>query len=179
MSGSAHITTSIFELFKAGPGPSSSHTIAPMAAGLDFRTELASLEEDMLREAKSVAVRLLGSLSATGFGHGTHKAVVTGLLGFDPSSCPDALPGCVFSLPEDERVIAVGPFRFVPTPETIINDRIEHTYPYSNTMVCELRNADSAVLFSKTYYSVGGGFLQLPLHMPPERHNKFYRQRLY
>ncbi len=109
---------------------------------------------------KSIAVRLFGSFSATGFGHGTHKAVVTGLLGFDPSSCPDALPGGVFSLPEEERTIVVGPFRYVPEPETIINDRIEHTYPYSNTMVCELRNADGAVLFSKTYYSVGGGFLQ-------------------
>ncbi len=50
MSGSAPITTSIFELFKAGPGPSSSYTIAPMAAGLDFRVELASLGEEMLRE---------------------------------------------------------------------------------------------------------------------------------
>ena len=169
MSGTAPITTSIFELFKAGPGPSSSHTIAPMAAGLDFRTEIASLREETLREAKSISVRLLGSLSATGFGHGTHEAVLTGLLGFKPSSCPGTLPGGVFKLPEDERTIVEGPFRYFSGLETIVNDRIEHLYPYSNTMICELRNADGAVLFNKTYYSVGGGFLQWDGWTPSER----------
>ena len=168
MAGSP-ITTSIFELFKAGPGPSSSHTIAPMAAGLDFRGELATLPEELLRRAKSVAVRLFGSLSATGFGHGTHKAVITGLLGFEPAACPGELPAGVFDLPEERRTISVGPFRFVPGVETVINDRIEHTFPYSNTMICELRGEGGAVLHGKTYYSVGGGFIQWEGWSPPER----------
>ncbi|SBV97700.1 L-serine dehydratase [uncultured delta proteobacterium] len=169
MTAVSSITTSIFELFKAGPGPSSSHTIAPMAAGLDFRKELSSLPDGVLREAKSLAVRLFGSLSATGFGHGTHKAVITGLLGFEPAACPGTLPSGVFDLPEEERTISAGPFRFTPGPESVINDSIEHLYPYSNTLVCELRGADGAVLHAKTYYSVGGGFLQWEGWTPPER----------
>ncbi len=163
------ITTSIFELFKAGPGPSSSHTIAPMAAGLAFRRELDALPEDTLRAAQSIAVRLFGSLSATGFGHGTHKAVVTGLLGVEPAACPGALPSGVFDLPERERTIVAGPFRYVTGPATVMNDSIEHAYPYSNTMVFELRGQNGAVLFSKTYYSVGGGFLQWDGWTPPKR----------
>lgn len=169
MSKKPAITTSLFELLKAGPGPSSSHTIAPMAAGLDFRGEVAALPEATLREAASIAVRLFGSLSATGFGHGTHKAVITGLLGFKPASCPDALPAAVFDLPEEERTIVAGPFRFMPGPGTVINDRVEHSYPYSNTMVCELRDEKGGVLHTKTYYSVGGGFIQWEGWTPPER----------
>ncbi|MCC8194173.1 MAG: L-serine ammonia-lyase [Deltaproteobacteria bacterium] len=169
MTGTPPITTSIFELFKAGPGPSSSHTIAPMAAGLDFRRELASLPEAVLQKAETLVVRLFGSLRATGFGHGSHKAVITGLLGIEPASCPDTLPAGVFDLPVEERTVVAGPFRFTPGPETVINDRIEHAYPFSNTMVFELRDADGAVLHAKTYYSVGGGFIQWEGWTPPRR----------
>ena len=163
------ITTSIFELFKAGPGPSSSHTIAPMAAGLDFRSEVAALPETILYRADRICVRLFGSLSATGYGHGTHKAVVTGLLGFEPASCPDALPAGVYSLPEEERFFIAGPFHSVLGPGTVVNDAVEHSYPYSNTMLCEMLGADGAVLHAKTYYSVGGGFIQWEGWAPPER----------
>lgn len=163
------IMTSVFELFKAGPGPSSSHTIAPMAAGLDFRAELAALPDDLLRNADSLRVRLFGSLSATGFGHGTHKAVLAGLLGHEPASCQGNLPAGFFDLPEEDRTLVVGPFRYVPDQKIIIADSIEHSYPYSNTMICELRDKTGAVLHAKTYYSVGGGFIQWEGWMPPER----------
>ncbi|MDL2210577.1 L-serine ammonia-lyase, partial [Desulfovibrio sp. OttesenSCG-928-O18] len=154
------ITTSIFELFKAGPGPSSSHTIAPMLAALDFRDELAALSTENLQKGKSIRVRLFGSLSATGFGHGTHKAVVTGLLGYKPAACPDSLPTGVFDLPEEDRTVRIGPFSFIPDAKTVINDAVEHRHPYSNTLVCELLDENGGVVFAKTYYSVGGGFIQ-------------------
>lgn len=169
MNRNAFITTSLFELFKAGPGPSSSHTIAPMLAALDFRETLANLPESMLREAANVVVRLFGSLSATGFGHGTDKAAAAGLLGYFPATCPGGLPAGVFDLSEEERTVVIGPFRFVAKRETVVNDDIEHAYPYSNTMVYELLDKNNAVLFAKTYYSVGGGFIQWEGWEAPKR----------
>ncbi|CAK7070667.1 MAG: L-serine dehydratase 2 [Desulfovibrio sp.] len=163
------IGTSLFELFKAGPGPSSSHTIAPMLAALDFKDEAAALPYETLSCARDVRVRLFGSLSATGVGHGTHNAVVTGLLGHKPADCPATLPAGVFSLPEEDRVFTAGPFSCVLGPETVKDDAIEHPYPYSNTMLCELLGDGNFVLFAKTYYSVGGGFIQWEGWTMPER----------
>ncbi|MDL2315939.1 L-serine ammonia-lyase, iron-sulfur-dependent, subunit alpha [Desulfovibrio sp. OttesenSCG-928-A18] len=82
---------SVFELLKAGPGPSSSHTIGPMRAGLDFYRRLPCLAPELLAEARGLRVRLYGSLSATGQGHGTDRAVLAGLMGNDPEQCPPAL----------------------------------------------------------------------------------------
>ena len=161
----APITTSIFELFKAGPGPSSSHTIGPMLAALDFRHELKKLDARVLARATGIQCRLLGSLSATGVGHGTHNAVVTGLLGYTPSHCPDALPAGVFSLPDEERRINIGSFSCIVDKRTVVDGAVEHTSPYSNTMVCELLYG----LVCKTYYSVGGGFIQWEGWTPPQR----------
>lgn len=169
MPDTAPITTSIFELFKAGPGPSSSHTIGPMLAALDFRDGLAALSPDVLGRGKSILVRLFGSLSATGFGHGTHRAVVTGLLGYKPAACPDSLPAGVFELPEESRTVRVGPFSFVAGPETVANDAVEHQYPHSNTLVFELLDDAGRALHAKTCYSVGGGFIQWEGRTAPER----------
>lgn len=88
------VETALFDMFKAGPGPSSSHTIGPMKAGADFRRRCAALPDEVLARASAVHVTLLGSLSATGKGHGTDVAVLAGLLGHAPESCPPAvLPG--------------------------------------------------------------------------------------
>ncbi|MDL2314269.1 L-serine ammonia-lyase [Desulfovibrio sp. OttesenSCG-928-C14] len=184
------ITTSIFELFKAGPGPSSSHTIAPMLAGLDFRALLgeiltshpenrassfcgASPAPTNLERAASLRVRLFGSLSATGYGHGTDKAVLTGLLGHEPPSCPDNLPQGVFDLPEAERVLRLGngaQALAIPLgPENVVFDSVDHPYPCNNTLRIELLDASGQILLDKTYYSVGGGFLQWEDWTPPLR----------
>lgn len=167
------ITTSIFELFKVGPGPSSSHTIGPMLAALNFRKELDGLDNAILLQATNVRVRLFGSLSATGEGHGTHHAVATGLLGYEPADCPPDLPVRVFARPEKDRCVTIGPFTFTVNPEIVINDVIEHHYPYSNAMICELL-ADSKVLFDKVYYSVGGGFIQWEGWEPPRQYDLPY-----
>ena len=83
----ATITTSVFDIFKIGPGPSSSHTIGPMKAAGAFRRRLESAPADILTRIDSLDVSLYGSLSATGLGHGTHKAVLGGLLGWTPEGC--------------------------------------------------------------------------------------------
>ena len=74
------ITTSIFSLFKVGPGPSSSHTIGPMTAGRLFAADCSGLPREVLARAARIRVRLFGSLSATGEGHGTDAAVLAGIL---------------------------------------------------------------------------------------------------
>lgn len=81
------ITTSIFDIFKIGPGPSSSHTIGPMKAAGAFLHRLGAASPDLIAQVDSVDVYLYGSLSATGLGHGTHKAVLGGLLGWTPEGC--------------------------------------------------------------------------------------------
>lgn len=169
MSPAPPITTSLFELFKSGPGPSSSHTIAPMAAALDFRDTVTRFPGETLAKARSLRVRLFGSLSATGFGHGTHGAVVSGLLGYRPATCPPTIPAGVFNLPEEDRMFSAGEFSCVLDRNTVANDAVEHAYPYSNTMVCELTGAGGEVLFHKIYYSVGGGFIQWEGWSAPER----------
>ena len=72
---------SVFDIFKIGVGPSSSHTLGPWKAALDF---IASINEEDLNKIHSIEVFLYGSLSKTGKGHGTDIAVLMGLLGHDP-----------------------------------------------------------------------------------------------
>ncbi|MDR2503745.1 MAG: L-serine ammonia-lyase [Deltaproteobacteria bacterium] len=163
------ILTSIFELFKPGPGPSSSHTIGPMSAGLDFRALLESLPEAELGRGVRLTVRLLGSLSATGKGHGTDRAVLTGLLGYAPASCPAHLPAGVFSMPERDRLLRLSAPVPPLGPENVIFDRVEHTHPFSNTLICSLLDAQDAPVLERVYYSVGGGFIQWEGWSAPER----------
>lgn len=168
------ITTSIFELFKVGPGPSSSHTIAPMLAGLDFRSLMDALPPEQKRLATGLDVRLLGSLSATWMGHGTDKAILTGLLGHVPGNCPAYLPGKVLELPDAERTLRIGVRGIVLSRKNLIFGAIEHGYPFSNTLIFTLRDGQGGALCERTYYSVGGGFLQWEGWTPPERGSPLY-----
>jgi L-serine dehydratase len=165
------ITTSVFELFKAGPGPSSSHTIGPLLAGLDFRNLLQALPEEDKKRAGALRVRLLGSLSATGRGHGTDKAVLTGLMGYSPNMCPDFLPAGVLELPpEDRRIDLGGPFApLIPDENTVIFNGLEHEYPFNNTMIFSLLDIAGKPVLERIYYSVGGGFIQWEGWSAPER----------
>ena len=75
---------SVFDIFKIGIGPSSSHTMGPWKAGLIFISELN--KKGVLSEVKSIQVKLYGSLAKTGKGHGTSMAVILGLCGYDPET---------------------------------------------------------------------------------------------
>lgn len=156
----AVITTSLFDMFEAGPGPSSSHTIGPMKAGYDFRTLCAALPSDVLARAADIRVRLYGSLSATGAGHGTVGAVLAGLLGHSPATCPPGLPESLPALPKTERTLRLGPAVMALSESTVRCDAVQHGHPFSNTLVMELLDAHGAVLRERAYYSVGGGFIQ-------------------
>lgn len=152
------ITTSIFDLFKVGPGPSSSHTIGPMKAASDFRQRLAQLPTDIQQRADAIQVYLYGSLSATGKGHGTDRAVVAGLLGWQPETTdPVAMlhllrdPNALYSVSLGDRTIEIG------APQ-IHFERKRYDSPYANTMVLRLTAGDQ-VLAEDEYYSIGGGFI--------------------
>ncbi|MBC7891404.1 MAG: L-serine ammonia-lyase, iron-sulfur-dependent, subunit alpha, partial [Sphingobacteriaceae bacterium] len=156
------ITTSVFDLFKIGPGPSSSHTIGPMKAAFDFRERITALSDEVRSTAKAVQIHLYGSLSATGKGHGTDRAIVGGLLGWLPATCdPKALlsllknPGETYPLqisgPEYPG-LAVG-------ADDIRFHRGQHAFPHPNTLILKLVNAEGMVFLEEEYYSVGGGFV--------------------
>jgi len=153
------IATSIFDLFEIGLGPSSSHTIAPMKAGHDFLKEAASLSAEVKNRAEDIEISLYGSLSATGKGHGTDRAVLAGLMGKHPHTCrSDFLDGLLADVHTRHR-IDLGGRKVVLTGKSIVWEATGHDFPFNNTLIIRLRGQKD-VLFEKEYYSVGGGFLQ-------------------
>ncbi|MEU2912126.1 L-serine ammonia-lyase [Streptomyces massasporeus] len=150
---------SVFDLFSIGIGPSSSHTVGPMRAAGLFVRRLRN--EELLGSVASVRAELYGSLGATGHGHGTPKAVLLGLEG-------DA-PRTVDVSSADERVEAIksgGRLNLLGEHEVAFSfddDMVLHrrkALPYhANGMTLWAYDASGAELLTKTYYSVGGGFV--------------------
>ena len=150
---------SVFDLFKIGIGPSSSHTVGPMRAAGLF---LHSLEElDLLLSTARVRTELFGSLGATGRGHGSDKAVILGLMGETPEDTDTLTVNTrVRAVRENGELLLAGrhPVSFVDETDLILHR--EKSLPYhSNGMQLEAIDADGAVLHTAVYYSVGGGFV--------------------
>ena len=152
------ITTSVFDLFKIGPGPSSSHTIGPMKAAFDFRQRVGQLHPDVQQQADTIHVHLYGSLSATGKGHGTNRAVVAGLQGWQPDTTDPAALMALLRDPTVEYPIPVGTNTIGIGPQHIHFERKRYESPYANTMVLRLTGRD-LTLAEEEYYSIGGGFI--------------------
>ncbi len=149
---------SVFELFKIGIGPSSSHTVGPMRAALRFASTLL---QQGLTGVVRLQVELFGSLGSTGKGHGTDKAVILGLLGETPESVEIDRIGAYLQVVWDEGVINLA--GCCPLPFNFDKDLTFHrrkTLPYhANGMIFSALDAQGAVLLKRTYYSVGGGFV--------------------
>ncbi|MDQ1016113.1 L-serine ammonia-lyase [Streptomyces afghaniensis] len=150
---------SVFDLFSIGIGPSSSHTVGPMRAARMFARRLRN--EELLAPTTTVRAELYGSLGATGHGHGTPKAVLLGLEGDSPRT--------VDVEKADERVEAIragGRLNLLGEHEIAFSyddDMVLHrrkALPYhANGMTLWAYDASGAELLTKTYYSVGGGFV--------------------
>ena len=162
------ITTSLTELFKIGPGPSSSHTMAPMLAGYDFLQRIKGLTKEKREAADRIKVLLFGSLSATGVGHGTWPAIVAGMLGNHPTACASDIIDQIkdsgdkrYELPIEPDGTGNGHLTF-STSDIKGGYPASQEFPYSNTLTMELRTGspDDPPLLEMEYYSVGGGFLQ-------------------
>ena len=150
------------------PGPSSSHTIGPMAAGLDFRQRVLDLPGQVLDQASGFRVVLLGSLSATGQGHGTDRAVAAGLLGWVPEKVEAGLFSDLLRGSDPGVEVDLCGRKLALTPGDIEYGPLVHDHPHANTLLIELTGPDGP-LFEKTYYSVGGGFIQWDGYQAPER----------
>jgi L-serine dehydratase len=101
------MTFSVFDLFKIGVGPSSSHTMGPMSAACRFVTGLR--DEGRLREVARVQAELFGSLALTGKGHASDRAVLLGLSGYDPQGiCPDEAEHTVATIRREHRLTLAG-----------------------------------------------------------------------
>jgi L-serine dehydratase len=151
---------SIFDVFKVGVGPSSSHTMGPMLAGARFRQELA--EADGLPDgALQIGCRLYGSLAYTGEGHGTFRAALCGLLGFVPERYErDAADAAMAQLGRDRHVRLQNGRLVGLDPETaIVPMRGERLPAHPNGLQFTASSRDGNEVLSRTYYSIGGGFV--------------------
>ncbi len=153
------MSLSIFELFRIGIGPSSSHTVGPMRAARRFVAGLA--ERGSLASCQSVRIELFGSLGLTGKGHGSDKAVLLGLQGERPESVDvDQIDGRLQSIRESRCLSLQGghDIRFDERRDLLFHRR--QTLPgHANGMRFRAFDAQGDELDSKIYYSVGGGFL--------------------
>nr|WP_216621383.1 L-serine ammonia-lyase [Cupriavidus necator] len=153
------VAVSVFDLFKVGIGPSSSHTVGPMRAALMFAQ---GLERDgLLPQVASVRVELYGSLGATGKGHGTDKGVILGLMGEAPDTIdPEAIDTRLAALRKTRELSLLGR-HVVPfiEKEHIAFYRREAMAEHPNGMKFHAFDGGGATLREARYLSVGGGFV--------------------
>jgi L-serine dehydratase len=153
------MTLSVFDIFKIGIGPSSSHTMGPMRAAHEF---VLGLERDgLLQETQEIAVRLYGSLALTGVGHGTDRAILLGLEGADAETVdPDQMEPAVARIRASGRIRLLGRHE-VPfdEPMQLLFMRHERLERHSNGMRFTALGLDRHTLREEDYFSIGGGFI--------------------
>jgi L-serine dehydratase len=156
--------TSLFDLYKIGVGPSSSHTMGPMRAACRFVNKLT--EQGLLDRVERVRVELFGSLALTGLGHGTDRAVLLGLAGNEPASIDTALIETTVAQIRSLKMMELNGTRRVSFDETrdLVFNR-EQMYPprartrHPNGLVLTAFDASGASLDERTFFSIGGGFI--------------------
>ncbi|MEU3239094.1 L-serine ammonia-lyase [Streptomyces violaceoruber] len=150
---------SVFDLFSIGIGPSSSHTVGPMRAARMFARRLRN--EELLDSVASVRAELYGSLGATGHGHGTPKAVLLGLEGDSPRTVDvESADDRVETIKSSGRISLLGEHEiaFAYDDDMVLHRRKALPY-HANGMTLWAYDAEGAEVLTKTYYSVGGGFV--------------------
>lgn len=146
---------SVFDMFKIGIGPSSSHTVGPMKAGKQFVDDL--VDNHQLSSVTRIAVDVYGSLSLTGKGHHTDIAIIMGLSGASPQSVDiDAIPGFIRDVEQRQRLLLANGAHEVDFPrEGGMVFRSDNLVLHENGMSIHAFAGDLKI-YSKTYYSVGG-----------------------
>lgn len=152
------MSLSVFDLFKIGIGPSSSHTVGPMRAAARFAEGLR--RDHLLSQTVSVKAELYGSLGATGKGHGSDKAVLLGLEGEQPDTVDtESIPARLQAIRESGQLRLLGeqPIGFVEKQHLAMIRKPLDYHP--NGMIFRAFDAAGLQIRSREYYSVGGGFV--------------------
>lgn len=150
---------SVFDLFKVGIGPSSSHTVGPMRAARLFALRLQ--HEGRLPQVVRVSGELLGSLGATGRGHGSDRAVQLGWMGYEPDTVAlEGIEGWLQSVRTTQLLNLLGlhEVAFDPARDLVL-DGHRHLPFHPNAMTLSAWDADGQAVLHETWYSVGGGFV--------------------
>ncbi|MEX2961533.1 L-serine ammonia-lyase [Microbulbifer sp. TYP-18] len=152
------MSISIFELFKIGVGPSSSHTVGPMVAARQFVRDLE--ERRQLGNTDRVEVHLFGSLALTGIGHGTDMAVLMGLLGESPDSVEvDTIDDRIREIRQTSRLNLSQDHEIeFNVGRDLLFHKDEFLPQHANGMTCRAFSSDR-MLFERSYFSIGGGFV--------------------
>ena len=148
---------SVFDIFRVGVGPSSSHTMGPMVAGARFL--------DLLRRSpfhpKGLRASLHGSLAFTGVGHATDRATILGLAGFEPASYDAAKAEAALAAIREQKMIhppGLPALAFDPAKDLVF-DYGPSLPGHANGMILKATDAQGDVILEETYYSIGGGFV--------------------
>ncbi|WDR04814.1 L-serine ammonia-lyase [Devosia rhodophyticola] len=154
---------SVFDVFKIGIGPSSSHTMGPMSAANRFLDELAHGDWPRARNAQPAALTasLHGSLAFTGVGHGSGRAVILGLCGKTPDTVdPDEMDALIASVEASGQLHPPGhpAYRFRPQRDLVF-DKHTKLPGHPNGLQFAAFDADGGLLLRRVYYSIGGGFV--------------------
>jgi L-serine dehydratase len=158
------VTTSLFDLYKIGVGPSSSHTMGPMRAACRFARDLE--ERGLLPRVARVRTELYGSLALTGLGHATDRAMLLGLSGHEPATIdPAAIASTVAAIRAAHQLDLAGSWRihFDEASDLIFNR--SQMYPpgahtqHPNGLRVTAYDANGSVVNERTFFSIGGGFI--------------------
>lgn len=149
---------SVFDIYKVGIGPSSSHTVGPMRAAKEFLQDAAQQLD--LSQATGIKVELFGSLGQTGKGHGTGKAVILGLAGEDPETVDTTqVDSFLADTEKSQKLKLLGEHEIKFPREGAITFHRRKTMPrHANAMELKLFKGDE-LLYKDLYYSIGGGFI--------------------
>jgi L-serine dehydratase len=150
--------TSLFDLFKIGIGPSSSHTVGPMRAAHRFVEKLS--QQELLEKVARVRIELFGSLALTGLGHGTDRGILLGLIGKQPHCIdPGEISGLVEGI-QKSRLLTLFARHAVPFEAGDLVFTKDVLLPgHSNGMRFSAFGVDGQTLDTRIFYSVGGGFI--------------------
>jgi len=148
------MTLSVFDIFKVGIGPSSSHTMGPMRAAREFVLGLKAAGQ--LAATQQIAVRLYGSLALTGLGHGTDRAVLAGLEGAEPETVdPDSIETTVQRIRASGRIRLLGEHEIAfDEPMQLLFMHHERLPRHSNGMRFDALAEGRRVLLEEDYYSI-------------------------
>jgi L-serine dehydratase len=153
------MAVSVFDLFKIGIGPSSSHTVGPMMAAARFVEQLAG--RSLLPRVERLRIGLYGSLGATGKGHGTDRALILGLMGERPETVDvDSVPERIEKVHAEQQLLLEGGFSMpFDADQDLRFHRRRQLGCHPNGMQFEARSGSNELILQSRFYSVGGGFV--------------------